>query len=303
MQAGNNHRAPLVTANAYEMGTTTAEEPAWLANPVRASINKVASEYMSRRWQKSRVARWDFGVTRKTLLNDLRPRPSDRILEIGCGPGTWTREVAESCKEVVAVDISENMITEAIRYTDGLPTRFIHGDFLESSPPGRYDKIFSCRAIEYIPDRALLAEKIADLLAPGGRVVLITKTRFSLWRGRMRLVYRRAPVLRQVGKMVGKGPEPDPHVRQYLPSPGQLATAFAPYGLAPVSVRPVVIRFPLFRNGFHEIPLIPEMLAAPFLLPFSMLHAIGRHMPRQMAPLPLLVSESFCITLEASRKS
>lgn len=270
----------------------------WRDSPVRRSTNSVASQYIDRRWAKSRVTRWDHQMTRQTVLEALDPQPGDRVLEIGCGPGTWTREIAPLCQEVVAVDISEGMIAEAQKNTRDLPVRFVHSDFLHAQLQGTWEKIFSARAIEYMADRDLLALKVAQLLSPGGTVVLITKTRRSLWRGRMRLLYRsdhssRAAKAHQTRRQ-GSGTRT---VRQYLSSPADLAAAFAPYGISPTMVRPAVLRPPIFQNGFHEFPIIPEALASPFLKVSSLLHGASAHVHQKLVWLPLLLSESYCITL------
>lgn len=272
----------------------------WLRSPVRLSTNRTAPEYLERRWFHSRATRWDYRMTKRTLLDELRPMARERMLEIGCGPGTWTREVAARSREVVAVDISENMIAEARKFTHGLPVNFIHSDFLASKPEGAFDKIYSARAIEYIRDQDLLAKKIASLLAPGGTVVLITKTRFSIWRGRTRLLYKCLPL---AGRLLNRSRSepPAPGVHQYLPSPEQLIRAFAPYGLVPLRVRPVVLRLPVFMNGFHEYPLVPDLLAPPLLEPCTLLHHLSARLPKALSAVPLLFSESFCITLRLSR--
>lgn len=270
----------------------------WLRSPVRQSTNRTAPDYLERRWFHSRATRWDYRMTKRTLLDELRPTARERLLEIGCGPGTWTREVAARSREVVAVDISENMIAEAHKFTQGLPVNFIHSDFLAAEPEGAFDKIYSARAIEYIRDRDLLAKKIASLLAPGGTVVLITKTRISIWRGRTRLLYKGLPF---AGRLLDHSrPEAPPGVHQYLPSPAQLVRAFAPYGLVPLRVRPIVLRLPIFMNGFHEYPLVPDLLAPPLLAPCTLLHQLSARIPKALSAVPLFFSESFCITLRRS---
>ena len=264
--------------------------------------SREARAYMFRRWLRSRATRWDYRMTLRTLLEELRPGPDENILEIGSGPGTWTREVASRAKKVVAVDISENMIAEALGHTRGLPVQFIHSDFLESSPEGLFDKIFSLRAIEYISDRDMLARKIAGLLAPGGTVVLVTKTRFSVWRGRMRLLDPGSWPLPWVYRRRGGHNDRDQgtmHSPQFLPSPGQLARAFEPYGLAVTKVRPVVIRFPIFKGGFYEFPIIPDALAPPFLGLSSILFKLCSYSQRFIASPLLLLSESYSITLKS----
>ncbi len=258
-------------------------------------FSQIAPVHIERRWLRSLATRWDYRVTNSALLEELRPKPQDRVLEIGCGPGTWTRAIASRCREVVAVDISASMIEEARKRTCGLPVKYIHSDFLSCSPNGKFDKIFAVRSTEYIASRDLLARKTSELLAPGGTVVIITKTRFSIWRGRVRLLS-----LQECLSACRKGAGPElPRPRQYHSSPGQLAQAFKPYGLYVTGVRPVVFRPPVFRDGFHEVPIIPDSIAGPFLDFFSLLHTVVSRTPRALATLPQALSESYCITLRS----
>src|SRR5947208_9991826 len=60
--------------------------------------------------------RWgqNFLIDRNTLSNVLRAAdgtPADRVLEIGPGLGTLTRELAQRCRRVVAVEIDPLLVT------------------------------------------------------------------------------------------------------------------------------------------------------------------------------------------------
>ncbi len=300
----NNRSAATLSAGrpGYSQPTSSASQDRPISVVARAN-DRAAASYMHRRWLKSAAMRWDYRVSRRVLMEELKPMPADRIMEIGCGPGTWTREIASECRELVAVEISANMIAQASRYVQGLPVDFINSDFMLSNPEGKFDRIFSSRAIEYIADKEHLAQKISQLVVPGGTVVLITKTRFSLWRGRMKLLYRSWPFNKKTSAERTRSDEDSSSVRQYLPSPGQLSRAFAKCGFVTTNVRPVVMRLPICQQGFHEIPIVPDFLAPPFLAVASLLFEAGSHLPKKLAFLPLWFSESSCITLKSSGKS
>jgi SAM-dependent methyltransferase len=272
-----------------------------VAIPLEQYMDHLAPDLLRHRWFRSVATSWDYEVTRLSLLEALVPGPDDRILEIGCGPGTWTREVAARCEWLTAVDLSGKMIAEARKNVQGLPVQFIHSDFLQSRTEGKFDKVFSVRAMEYIPDKAQLAGKIAELLAPGGRVVLTTKSRFSMWRGRNRLVYGAWPKLSHSNGAPG-GLRRDGKLgfSQSFSSPGDIARMFAPYGIVPVQVRPAVLRPPVFKNGFDEFPVIPNTLAPQLLDLLKYVWGAASRLPGWLAFFPLFFSESYCITLESS---
>jgi SAM-dependent methyltransferase len=265
-------------------------------------MDHLAPDLMRHRWFKGRATRWDYGVTRRRVMADLAPTPDDRILEIGCGPGTWTRQIATQCGEMVVVDLSAKMIVEARKQVAGLPVHFIHSDFLEARPEGLFDKVVSVRAIEYIRDKERLAARIAAALAPGGKVVLITKSRYSVWRGRHRLVYPTWPG-RGSGDSQGEALVQRGNAFQTFTSPADLARIFAPHGITPVSIKPVVLRPPIFSNGFDEVPLVPDFLAPPILGVLKPLLAAAGRLPSWLQFLPLFFSESYCITLRSNPKS
>lgn len=102
-----------------------------------------------------------------------------RILEIGPGPGTWTKLLLEVNPDAsyVLVDISREMLQRA---REALGERanvtYVEGDFAQLQIEGTFDVIFSSRAIEYMQDKAVVAKKIAALLAPHGSAYVVTKT-------------------------------------------------------------------------------------------------------------------------------
>lgn len=259
-------------------------------NPVRDSADRTAGEYMGRRWQRSHAARYDYKATADAFLGMAGFTADDRVLEVGCGPGAWTKEIAERVAHVTAVDLSGARLEIAKQYTAGLPVDFIHGDFTTTEINDRFDKVVSLRAIEYMPDFDQFVQRAVEVLKPGGSVVLVTKNRYSAWRGRMRVVYALSR-RRSVRQDADKGEIPV----QYLRSSEEIASAFAPYGLVPTGVKPIAPRPPVFRGGFHEYPVIPDLIAAPFLWLSERLFTSGRS--------AMWMSESYCIRLEATGES
>jgi len=266
---------------------------------VSAYYDRTAFRQRGTRWQNSPALQWDFRATARELLQALEPLPAGRTLEIGCGGGMWTELVGAMASELVAVDISAKMIEEARKHTQGLPVHFVHGDILTVPLEGTFERIFAVRSVEYIADLDSLAERMAALLEPQGRLVIVTKTKVSVWRGRRRLQHYVNILLRRVAPPEDSDDAPfrsaPPLTRR---TPQELAAVFAPHGLRPVGVAPVVLRPPVFAGGFGEYPLVPRSLARPALRACDLLGDIYRHLPGILQRPLMLLSESYCITFE-----
>ena len=107
-----------------------------------------------------------YGADLVTLLG---PEPDERILDLGCGTGHLTDEIAESGAAVVGLDRSREMVREARESYDH---PFLTGD-ARALPFHELDAVFSNAALHWIPreDQPAVCESIHDALAPGGRLV------------------------------------------------------------------------------------------------------------------------------------
>ena len=78
------------------------------------------------------------------ILRGAELGPGMKALEIGCGTGLFTRMFAESGAEIVAVDISGELLEEARKR--GLPpdrVRFVEMRFEDSDIHGPFDAVVS----------------------------------------------------------------------------------------------------------------------------------------------------------------
>ena len=105
----------------------------------------------------------------KGAVELLAARPGERILDLGCGTGVLTAEIAASAAEVVGVDRSPEMIDEASKKFPGL--RFEVCDARSLTFSGGFDAVFSNAALHWIPDAARVVEGVSRALKPRGRFV------------------------------------------------------------------------------------------------------------------------------------
>ena len=94
-----------------------------------------------------------------------------RILEVGCGPGTWFPEMSE-CREYLGVDWNADHISHANERHGGESVSFICGDVSKDIPAGAtaYDFIFAFGIIHHLDDEQAnsLLQACSTLLAADG---------------------------------------------------------------------------------------------------------------------------------------
>ena len=156
-----------------------------------------------------------------------------RCLEIGPGPGTWTRVLFKmnSSAEFDLVDISEEMKAQFhSEMRAGLGNvRYHTGDFLGFRTTGQYDFVFSSRALEYFENKQQLAAHLAELLVSGAEGRIITKN----------------PDLWLLRKFIGKQDSRPQHQRQVRIR--ELRALLEGAGFSDLEFYPAVIQLPLGR--------------------------------------------------------
>lgn len=115
---------------------------------------------------------------RRLALEMLGLSPGDRVLDVGCGPGNFARWFAgEAGPEslVVGLDASATMLARAVR--EGVPANvaYVRGD-AEALPfrDGVFDAVCCFAALYLVEDPDAAVAELARVLAPGGRVAILT---------------------------------------------------------------------------------------------------------------------------------
>ena len=117
-----------------------------------------------------------LGNSHPALLELLAPGMS--VLDVGCGPGTLTAEIARRVAPgaVVGMDLNPEMLAaaEAATGPGALPNLvFYRGDVRASAWRGEFDLVNAARVLQWIPDAAAAVAAMARAARAGGRVVLL----------------------------------------------------------------------------------------------------------------------------------
>ena len=126
------------------------------------------------------------------LLDNVRGK---RVLELACGGAQNSNALASWGADVVALDISSNQLNFAhcLKNRTGESFELVAGDM--GSPtmfrPGSFDLVLSAFGWEFIPDLSDCVAHCAELIRPGGQLLMSTVhplTAFDWDMGRSRLL-------------------------------------------------------------------------------------------------------------------
>lgn len=109
---------------------------------------------------------WKHGAGVVELLN---PQPGERILDLGCGTGHLTAQIAAVGAHVVGIDNDPGMIALARQHYPAL--RFAVADGSDFRLDETFDAVFSNAAIHWMRDPDGVAASVHGALRRGGRFV------------------------------------------------------------------------------------------------------------------------------------
>jgi SAM-dependent methyltransferase len=108
-------------------------------------------------------------------------RPGGRILELACGTGVWTEQLAPFASELTAVDASAEMLEINAARVQSPGIRYIQADLFRWQPAAdqRYETIFFGFWLSHLPAESFedFWRLVGSCLAPGGRVFFVDSRR------------------------------------------------------------------------------------------------------------------------------
>lgn len=171
-------------------------------------------------------------------MDALHVRAGDRVIDVGCGPGRTTSELA--CRiqpegEVVGVDVSSAMIQLARRVSACAGARFRVANAQADDLGRDFDAAYARFSVMFFTDHVAGLANIRRALRPGGRLACVT------WAALRDNPWMYVPAL-AAGPLLGRAlPLPDPGAPDPfdLSNPDEISDALDQAGFIDVSVTPI----------------------------------------------------------------
>ena len=137
---------------------------------------KLKTTWMSGDFDKIAEIIWDGGAE---FIARLILTPGVQVLDIACGTGNLSFPAARAGGVVTGVDIAPNLLetARARAKEEGIQIRFDEGD-AEALPYGdaTFDEVVTMFGAMFAPQPQLVAEEMARVCRPGGRVAMANWT-------------------------------------------------------------------------------------------------------------------------------
>jgi trans-aconitate methyltransferase len=128
----------------------------------------MAHEFDGKKYESASTHQREWGTR---LIDELSLAGDESVLDLGCGDGTLTRQIAERVPrgEVLGIDASQGMVDAALsKAQDNLCFRKLEINDLAFE--GRFDLVFSNAALHWVKDHRRLLRNVRRALRPGGRL-------------------------------------------------------------------------------------------------------------------------------------
>ena len=116
---------------------------------------------------------WNHNIHYHPVVLQAVPAAAGRALDVGCGDGALARKLRQQVPHVLALDVDEPALSAARAADDGAGVEYVLGDFMRLGlEPASFDFICSVAALHHMGAAAAL-QRMAGLLRPGGRLVIV----------------------------------------------------------------------------------------------------------------------------------
>lgn len=112
-------------------------------------------------------------VIAPNLMRILSIKEGERVLDVGCGQGYFTREALKHTRQVMGADISKELIAKAKAQTPSVQFHITPAHALKFAGNGQFDAALCVLALQNMQDMGAVFKEVARVLKPGGRFVFV----------------------------------------------------------------------------------------------------------------------------------
>ncbi|GAA5137845.1 class I SAM-dependent methyltransferase [Prosthecobacter algae] len=103
----------------------------------------------------------------------LKPQKGERILDLGCGQGVFSRAMADKGAQVTGVDAAPTLIVKARTYPSRTPIRYYDRDAAQLAGLGEFDAASAILCLQNMEHLDTVIAATATVLKPGGRMLWV----------------------------------------------------------------------------------------------------------------------------------
>jgi 2-polyprenyl-3-methyl-5-hydroxy-6-metoxy-1,4-benzoquinol methylase len=111
-------------------------------------------------------------ITKYCEKRSLRLGRRLRVLDVGCGNGAISLPVASLDHSLLGIDISPESVELASHKNLFPNARFMVHNLMEKSLPEKFDLVICSEVLEHLPEPESLMRAMAEVLEPGGLMVI-----------------------------------------------------------------------------------------------------------------------------------
>ena len=106
-------------------------------------------------------------------LGLLQPKSGEKIIDLGCGQGVFSRALATKQCDVTGVDVSLSLIERAKEYKSRAPINYVVRDAAMVRDLGVFDAASAILCVQNMPRLDEVCRACATVLKPGGRMLWV----------------------------------------------------------------------------------------------------------------------------------
>lgn len=123
----------------------------------------------------------EINPLRADYIDNFSPVANKKIIDIGCGGGILSEELARRGAEVTGIDMGEAPLSVAQLHAleSGVEVEYLRStaEDMAAQRAGQYDIVTCLEMLEHVPDPGSIIEACARLCKPGGHIYFATINR------------------------------------------------------------------------------------------------------------------------------